>query len=61
MRCRSGASSAPTCTSQRDDWERHVSDARARRPTMEAYSGRQFVGIDLHRRRTVIVRTHAGW
>jgi hypothetical protein len=24
---------------------------------MEAYSGKQFVGIDLHRRRTVIVRT----
>lgn len=24
---------------------------------MEAYAGRQFVGIDLHRRRTVIVRT----
>jgi transposase len=27
---------------------------------MEAYSGKQFVGIDLHRRRTVIVRTTAG-
>jgi len=26
---------------------------------MEAYSGRQYVGIDLHRRRTVIVRTTA--
>ena len=24
---------------------------------MEAYAGKQFVGIDLHRRRTVIVRT----
>jgi hypothetical protein len=24
---------------------------------MEAYSGKQFVGIDLHRRRSVIVRT----
>ena len=24
---------------------------------MESYAGRQFVGIDLHRRRTVIVRT----
>src|SRR5664280_2042568 len=30
---------------------------RARRPLMEAYAGKQFVGIDLHRRRTVIVRT----
>jgi len=27
---------------------------------MEAYSGKQFVGIDLHRRRTVIVRTTEG-
>ena len=27
---------------------------------MEAYAGRQFVGIDLHRRRTVIVRTTEG-
>ena len=26
---------------------------------MEAYAGRQFVGIDLHRRRSVIVRTTA--
>jgi transposase len=33
---------------------------RARRPTMEAYSGKQFVGIDLHRRRSVIVRTTEG-
>ena len=30
---------------------------RARRPQMQAYAGKQFVGIDLHRRRTVIVRT----
>ena len=27
---------------------------------MEAYAGKQFVGIDLHRRRTVIVRTTEG-
>jgi transposase len=27
---------------------------------MEAYAGQQFVGIDLHRRRSVIVRTTAG-
>ena len=27
---------------------------------MEAYAGKQFVGIDLHRRRTVIVRTTDG-
>ena len=27
---------------------------------MEAYVGRQFVGIDLHRRRSVIVRTTEG-
>ena len=26
---------------------------------MEAYAGKQFVGIDLHRRRSVIVRTTA--
>ena len=26
---------------------------------MEGYEGRQFVGIDLHRRRSVIVRTTA--
>lgn len=26
---------------------------------MEGYAGRQFVGIDLHRRRSVIVRTTA--
>jgi len=31
----------------------------ARRPVMEAYVGKQFVGIDLHRRRSVIVRTTA--
>src|SRR5664280_2183103 len=29
---------------------------RARRPLMEAYAGKQFVGIDLHRRRTITVR-----
>jgi hypothetical protein len=30
-------------------------------PVSESYSGRQFVGIDLHRRRSVIVRmTEAG-
>ena len=30
---------------------------------MEAYAGKQFVGIDLHRRRSVIVRTTdcGGW
>ena len=27
---------------------------------MEAYAGKQFVGIDLHRRRTVIVATTEG-
>ena len=27
---------------------------------MEAYAGRQFVGIDLHRRQSVIVRTTEG-
>jgi hypothetical protein len=27
---------------------------------MEAYAGKQFVGIDLHRRRTVFVRTTEG-
>src|SRR3954468_4763143 len=30
---------------------------RRRRPLMSEYDGRQFVGIDLHRRRSVIVRT----
>src|SRR5674476_1374155 len=36
-----------------------VAYERARRPLMEAYAGKQFVGIDLHRRRSVIVRTTA--
>lgn len=27
---------------------------------MEGYAGKQFVGIDLHRRRSVIVRTTEG-
>jgi hypothetical protein len=35
----------------------HVPCERARRPLMESYAGKQFVGIDLHRRRTVVVRT----
>src|SRR3954452_19744591 len=30
---------------------------RRRRPLMSEYAGRQFVGMDLHRRRTVLVRT----
>ena len=30
------------------------------RPAMEAYAGKQCVGIDLHRRRTVIVATTEG-
>src|SRR3954453_18588858 len=30
---------------------------RRRRPLMSEYAGKQFVGIDLHRRRSVIVRT----
>jgi hypothetical protein len=33
---------------------------RRRRPLVEAYAGRQFVGIDLHRRRSVIVRMAGG-
>src|SRR5215207_1813470 len=32
---------------------------RRRRPLVEGYVGQQFVGIDLHRRRSVIVRTTA--
>src|SRR4051794_8575830 len=32
---------------------------RRRRPLMSEYAGRQFVGIDLHRRRSVIVRSTA--
>src|SRR6201981_1756431 len=36
---------------------KHPSPPGNRRPTMtEAYDGRQVVGIDLHRRRSVIVR-----
>src|ERR1035437_1937867 len=35
----------------------HVPHERARRLLMEAYAGKQYVGIDLDRRRTVIVRT----
>src|ERR1019366_6062184 len=34
-----------------------VARERVRRPLMEAYAGKQYVGIDLHRRRSVIVRT----
>src|SRR3982751_5439893 len=30
---------------------------RRRRPQMGAYAGQQYIGIDLHRRRSVIVRT----
>jgi transposase len=38
-----------------------LTSTRRRRPLMEAYAGRQFVGMDLHRRRSVIVRmTEAG-
>jgi transposase len=33
---------------------------RRRRPLREGYAEQQFVGIDLHRRRSVIVRTDAG-
>src|SRR3954470_22518596 len=33
------------------------STRRRRRPFMSEYAGQQFVGIDLHRRRSVIVRT----
>ena len=40
-----------------DAWECQLPCERARRPLIEAYAGKQFVGIDLHRRRTVIVRT----
>jgi hypothetical protein len=37
----------------------HVYDLR--RPESEAYAGKQIVGIDLHRRRSVVVRmTEAG-
>src|SRR3954453_17545726 len=32
---------------------------RRRRPLMSEYAGQQFVGIDLHRRRSVIVRSTA--
>src|SRR6476619_5431076 len=32
---------------------------RRRRPLMSEYAGKQFVGIDLHRRRSVIVRNTA--
>src|SRR5215813_6967111 len=36
-----------------------VSRLRRRRPLVEGYVGRQFVGIDLHRRRSVVVRMTA--
>src|SRR5215472_16455163 len=40
---------------------KHPSPPGNRRPTMtEAYDGRQVVGIDLHRRRSVIVRMTEG-
>src|SRR4029453_8950695 len=34
-----------------------VSRLRRRRPLVSEYAGKQFVGVDLHRRRTVLVRT----
>jgi hypothetical protein len=30
---------------------------RRRRPQVEGYAGQQYIGMDLHRRRSVIVRT----
>jgi transposase len=36
-----------------------LTSTRRRRPLVEGYAGKQFVGIDLHRRRSVIVRTTA--
>jgi hypothetical protein len=36
-----------------------LTSPRRRRPLVEAYAGPQFVGIDLHRRRSVIVRITA--
>src|SRR4051795_10704341 len=58
MACRSGASLL--VTPRRDARGAHV--VRQGGPTMQAeYDGRQVVGIDLHRRRSVIVRmTEAG-
>src|SRR5919107_3392955 len=53
MACRSGASLL--VTPRRDARGAHV--VRQGGPTMQAeYDGRQVVGIDLHRRRSVIVR-----
>src|ERR671919_906992 len=34
-----------------------LTSSRRRRPLMSEYAGQQFVGIDLHRRRSVVVRT----
>jgi transposase len=36
-----------------------LTSSRRRRPLVEGYAGQQFVGIDLHRRRSVIVRMTA--
>jgi hypothetical protein len=36
-----------------------VLTSTTKRPLVEGYVGQQFVGIDLHRRRSVIVRTSA--
>ena len=44
---------------QADSWSVRVSTAKEA-PMSEQYEGRQFVGIDLHRRRSVIVRTTEG-
>ncbi len=53
MRCRSGASAPRASPADAGG----VSRLRRRRPLMSEYAGQQFVGIDLHRRRTVLVRT----
>src|SRR5262245_19528371 len=34
-----------------------LTSTRRRRPLMTEYAGQQFVGMDLHRRRSVLVRT----
>src|ERR1700758_3174161 len=55
MACRSGAS-APRVRSERACSGCSRCSTTKEAPVSEVYSGRQFVGMDLHRRRSVLVR-----
>ena len=55
MRCRSGASAPRGSPPGGMLGSAHVIVRDSRRPLVEGYAGQQVVGIDLHRRRSVIV------